>query len=155
MLENVIIDSDNGLSPVRHQAITWTNAVILSIRLLEHISVKFHLKVSLKMSSVWWRPFCPNLDVLTVVISVLYAMPRYIGPYCDDLANEISYYIDNSIGCITVKVRSHCVRVRISFSIRFSFRVRRTVYTESQFLSVFDLILCPQLSRQTSKCDFV
>ena len=54
-----------------------------------------------------------------------------------------------------VKVRSHCVRVRISFSIRFSFRVRRTVYTESEFLSVFDLISCPQLPRQTSKCDFV
>ena len=56
---------------------------------------------------------------------------------------------------IRVKVRSHCVRVRISFSIRFSFRVRRTVYTESEFLSVFDLISCPQLPRQTSKCDFV
>ena len=54
-----------------------------------------------------------------------------------------------------LKVRSHCVRVRIRFSIRFSFRVRRTVYTESEFLSVFDLISCPQLPRQTSKCDFV
>ena len=54
-----------------------------------------------------------------------------------------------------LKVRSHCVRVRISFSVRFSFRVRRTVYIESEFLSVFDLILCPQLPRQTSKCDFV
>ena len=54
-----------------------------------------------------------------------------------------------------LKVRSHCVRVRISFSIRFSFRVRGTVYTESEFLSVFDLISCPQLPRQTSKCDFV
>ena len=52
------------------------------------------------MPFVWWRPFCSNLDVLTVVISVLHAMPRYIGPYydrseCDNLANEISYYIDN------------------------------------------------------------
>ena len=46
---------------------------------------------------------------------------------------------------VRLKVRSHCVRVRISSSIRFSFRVRRTVYTESEFLSVFDLILCPQL----------
>ena len=54
-----------------------------------------------------------------------------------------------------IKVRSHCVRVRISLSIRFSFRVRRTIYTESEFLSVFDLISCPQLPRQTSKCDFV
>ena len=57
--------------------------------------------------------------------------------------------------CRCLKVRSHCVRVRIRFSIRFSFRVRRTVYTESEFLSVFDLISCPQLPRQTSKCDFV
>ena len=64
----------------------------------------------------------------------------------------ISMYIS---GYMRLKVRSHCVRVRISFSIRFSFRVRRTVYTESEFLSVFDLISCPQLPRQTSKCDFV
>ena len=56
---------------------------------------------------------------------------------------------------VRIKVRSHCVRVRIRFSIRFSFRVRRTVYTESEFLSVFDLISCPQLPHQTSKCDFV
>ena len=26
------IGSDNGLSPVRHQAIIWTNAAMLSIR---------------------------------------------------------------------------------------------------------------------------
>ena len=30
----VSIDSDNGLSPVRRQAITWTNAAVLSIGLL-------------------------------------------------------------------------------------------------------------------------
>ena len=29
------IGSDNGSSPVRHQAITWTNAGVLSIGLLE------------------------------------------------------------------------------------------------------------------------
>ena len=67
---------------------------------------------------------------------------------CDGLLLDLTAY-----HCL--KVRSHCVRVRISFSIRFSFRVRRTVYTESEFLSVFDLISCPQLPRQTSKCDFV
>ena len=31
---NIIIDSGNGLSPVRHQAITWTNADLLLIGLL-------------------------------------------------------------------------------------------------------------------------
>ena len=39
-MNQVSIVSGNGLSPVRRQAITWTNADLLSIGLLEQISVK-------------------------------------------------------------------------------------------------------------------
>ena len=34
-LKNGIIGSGNGLSPVRRQAISWTNAALSSIELLE------------------------------------------------------------------------------------------------------------------------
>ena len=66
-----IIDSDNGLSPGRRQAIIWSNAGILSIRTLgrnfsEDLS-EFHTfpftKMYLKMSSVKWRTFCLGLNV--------------------------------------------------------------------------------------------
>ena len=59
----VSIGSGNGLSPVLHQAITQTNADILSIGLLEtnfnEILIDIHdfsfMKMHLKMSSVkWW-----------------------------------------------------------------------------------------------------
>ena len=67
-----IIDSDNGLSPGRRQAIIWTNAGILligplgtnfseiSIEILTFSFKKMHLKVS----SAKWRPFCIGPNVL-------------------------------------------------------------------------------------------
>ena len=67
-----IIGSDNGLSPVRRQAIIWTSAGILLICLLGtnfsemliEISIfsfwKNRVKFSLKR-----RPFCHGLNVLT------------------------------------------------------------------------------------------
>ena len=59
-----IIGSDNGLSPVRRQAIIWTNAWILLIRpsgtnfseILIEIDVFALKKMHLKMSSAKWRP---------------------------------------------------------------------------------------------------
>ena len=67
----VNIGSDNGLSPVRHQAITWTIADLLSFGHRNHISVKFFIehqalfvkKMHLKMSSAKWLPFCLGLNV--------------------------------------------------------------------------------------------
>ena len=65
------IASDNGLSPIRRQAIIWTNAVILLIRpqgtyfseiLFETRKFSFK-KMHLKMSSAKWRPFCLGLNV--------------------------------------------------------------------------------------------
>ena len=69
-----IIGSDNGLSPIRSQAITWTNASLLSIGLprtyfseiwIWILSFSFK-KMQLKMSSAKWRPFCLSLNVLTL-----------------------------------------------------------------------------------------
>ena len=68
-----IIDSDNGLSPVRRQAIIWTNAGMLLIGplgtnfseiLIEILTFSFK-KMRLKVSSAKWRPFCLGLNVLT------------------------------------------------------------------------------------------
>ena len=68
-----IIGSDNGLSPGRRQAITWTNVGILLIgplgtnfseMLIEIFTFSFK-KIHLKMLSGKWRPFCLGLNVLS------------------------------------------------------------------------------------------
>ena len=61
----IIISSDNGLSPDRHQAIICNNAGIMSIGPLgtkpSEISITIHIfsfkKMHLKMSSGKWRPW--------------------------------------------------------------------------------------------------
>ena len=66
------IGSDNGLSPGRRQAITWTNAGILLVgplgtnvsEILSGIQTFSFMKKHLKMSSAKWRPFCLGLNVL-------------------------------------------------------------------------------------------
>ena len=70
-----IIGSDNGLLPSRRQAIIWTNAGILLIRLsgtnfseiLIEIDVFSFKKMHLKMSSAKCGPFCLGLNVVTPV----------------------------------------------------------------------------------------
>ena len=72
--ELTIIVSDNGLSPERRQAIIWTNAGILLIgpygTNFSEISIELlafsFTKMSLKVTSAKWRPFCLGLNVLTV-----------------------------------------------------------------------------------------
>ena len=67
-----IIGSDNGLSPGRRQAITWTNVGILLIgplgTNLSEMLIEIHTfsfkRIHLKMSSGKWRPFCLGLNVL-------------------------------------------------------------------------------------------
>ena len=68
----VLVGSDNGLSPSRHQAIIWTNGGILLIRnlgtnfseILSEIYTVSFKKTHLKMSSGKCRPFCLGLNVL-------------------------------------------------------------------------------------------
>ena len=67
------IGSDNGLSPVRRQAIIWTNPIILSIRpqgtYFDEFSFKIQKfpskKTHLRISSAKWRPFFLDPNVLT------------------------------------------------------------------------------------------
>ena len=64
------IGSDNGSSPVRRQAIIWTNAGILLIGPLgtnfSEILIEIHIfsfkKMHLKTSSAKWRLFCLGLN---------------------------------------------------------------------------------------------
>ena len=67
-----IIVSDNGLSPGRRQAIIWTNTGILLIEpygtnfseiLIAILTFSF-TKMSLKVSSAKWHPFCVCLNEL-------------------------------------------------------------------------------------------
>ena len=74
-VSRVSIGSDNGLSPVRHQAITWNNTHLLSIRPLGtnlcEIGIKTQkcsfMKMHLKISPAKWRPFCPGGDELIML----------------------------------------------------------------------------------------
>ena len=67
------LGSGNGLSPVRRQAITWTNVHLLSIRpfwtnfseILIKIQDFSFMKMHLKMLSANWQPFCPGGDELS------------------------------------------------------------------------------------------
>ena len=68
-----IIGSDNGLSPGRRQAITWTNVHILLIGPIgtnfSEVLIEIHTfsskQIHLKISSGKWRPFCLGLNVLS------------------------------------------------------------------------------------------
>ena len=72
------IDSDNGLSPERRQAITWTNAGLFLIGslgtnfsdMLFGIQTFSFKKMHFKMSSGKWRPFCLGLNELKPAMSL-------------------------------------------------------------------------------------
>ena len=74
-LNCVINGSDNGLSPVRRQALIWINAGILFIGPLgtnfSEISIEMQTflfkKMCLNVSSAKWRPFCLGLNVLNMM----------------------------------------------------------------------------------------
>ena len=71
-LKWVVIGLDNGLSPVRHQNVIWTNAGILLTgpwgtnfsELLIGIQTLSFKKLHLNMSSAKWRLFCLGLNIL-------------------------------------------------------------------------------------------
>ena len=69
-VNRVSIDSDNGLSSIRRQAIIWTNAVFFNRnhRDTSEILIKIQnfsfTKMRLEMSSVKWPPFCSGRDEL-------------------------------------------------------------------------------------------
>ena len=70
LVNQVIFGSDNGLSPVRHQAIIWTNAGILLIRNLgtnfsEILNIQENTfeNVVCEMATILYRPKCANCSV--------------------------------------------------------------------------------------------
>ena len=88
-----IIGSDNGLSPGRRQAITWTKVGILLIgplginfsEMLIEIQTFSLKKIHLKMSSAKWRPFCLGLNVLSNGLAFSYkTLPEPFMPQIDD-----------------------------------------------------------------------
>ena len=78
-----IIVSENGLSPVRRQAIIWTNAGILLIgplrknfsEILIGIETFSFRKMHFKMSSGKWLPLCLGFNVITY-------RPSTAKPHC-------------------------------------------------------------------------
>ena len=73
-----IIGADNGLSPDRRQAITWTNVGKLLIgplgtnfsEMLIEIHTFLFKKIYLKMSSGKWLPFCLGFNVLNMFLAL-------------------------------------------------------------------------------------
>ena len=92
LLNWVIIGSDNGLSPVRRQAIIWTNAGILLIgplgtnfsEILIGIQTFSLKKLHMKTSSAKWRQFCLGLNELIVMTSWHGNSFRSISPLWGD-----------------------------------------------------------------------
>ena len=75
-VSKAIFGSDRGLSPVRRQAIIWTNAGLLSFWILRNKGqwklnrnrIRFTQENNLKMSSVNWRSFSLDFNVLNHTI---------------------------------------------------------------------------------------
>ena len=105
-VNGVSIGSGNGLSPVRRQTITWTNADVLSIWPLRtnfsEIWIEMHnlsfTKMHLKVSSAKWRPFYSGGDELIslrcrVQVRTLYllryAAMAYPGVRSKDHYNDV------------------------------------------------------------------
>ena len=98
-----IIGSDNGLSSDKHQAIIWTNAVILLIGPLgtnfSEISYAILIfpfkKMRLKVSTSKWQKFCLGLNVLR---ELCYTVPALNWPYHNGTTQYIApeHAISNS-----------------------------------------------------------
>ena len=80
-----IIDSDNGLSPARYQAMIWIIAGILLNgppgTIFSEIVIEFHTfpykKVHFKMSSINWLPFTIVLNVLMSLMNIDKCLKKY------------------------------------------------------------------------------
>ena len=98
-MNQVSIGSDNGLSPIQHQAIIHTNAGLFLIgplrtnfsEILIKIQTFWFEKMHLKMSSVKWQPFFPGQDELislfgNILISIRsFELPSYLTSAATDI----------------------------------------------------------------------
>ena len=106
----ISIGSDNGLSPVRRQAIIWTNAGILLIwplgTIFSEILIEIHIfsfkKMGMKILSARWRPFCLGLNVFkhsfTSSLSWLQISTTiFLSDICQSQASVIDCYAASPI----------------------------------------------------------
>ena len=101
MLWLSIIDSDNGLSPGRRQAIMWTNAGILLIgplgtnfsKTLIVIYTFPFKKMHLKLSSGKWRPFCLSLNVLKSLATQFIFLSQHGSSFIDPANKEATRFL--------------------------------------------------------------
>ena len=120
-----IIGSDNGLTPGRRQAITWTNIGILLIgplwtkfnEMLIDIHTFSFKKIHLKMSSGKWRPFCLGLNVFIDKISKL-VQPMTLHqtinkPLPQRPRQNGRHFADDSFKCIFLS-EYYCIFIQIS-----------------------------------------
>ena len=129
----ICISSGNGLSPVRHQAITWTNASLLSIELLgtnlSEIRIgilsfslkKMHLKLSsAKMAAILFRG-----DELK------YRMCRSMVTNCDNMHiafnTQHSHYSDvmSAMGSRITVISIVCSTVQVQVQIKENIKAPR------------------------------
>ena len=89
-VNRVSIGSDNGMSPIRRQAIIETNAGLLSIgplgtnfnEILINIENFSFMKVHPKILSAKWRPFCPGRDKLKWQDSTSMVVSTWLPGWC-------------------------------------------------------------------------
>ena len=100
-----IIGPDNGLSPGRRQAITWTHdGILLTGPLgtnLSEILSKIHTfsfkKMHLKTSSVKWRPFWLGLNVLMITSGITWQRGQWRSVYLTHWDRENGRHLPDDI----------------------------------------------------------
>ena len=157
-LNRVSIGSDNGLSPIRRQAIILTNAGLLSIGPLginfSEISIKIRsfsfMKMHLKLSSAKRRPFCPGGDGLIHVYTTTRSMchgfsgatglialqccPRYLMwnselQFVNSIAFDIVGWYMCCITCDALYDSLRCIHCFSNFDILFTCSMMEIVLT--------------------------
>ena len=137
-VDQVSIGSDNGLSPIRCQAIIGTIARILSIGLIgtnfSDILIKIQnfsvTKTHLKKLSAKWQPFCPGGDELTpwnlvmyvnlwTVLSLLrqwlvtrFSPCHYLIYFILYIINIQKWFFQNKISCVIYKMSMIILRLQ-------------------------------------------
>ena len=161
-MNKVSIGSGNGLSPVRRQAITQTNADILSIGPLRNKlqrnsdrNTKFSfMKMHLKISSAKWCPFCPGEDEFThwplrdeeVILQVSLKTKALVQSTCWSCRIYISL-----LDARGAKTEKRCVNGMFPLGNAFVYRVPLSLLIERKRYGV-DLI--KRLSSKNIKCPF-
>ena len=135
-VNRVSIGWDNGLLPIRRQAIISTNVGLLSIGTLgtnfNEILIKIQnfslTKMHLKISSAKWRPFCPGGDELFVGQNalalnpitdlILYHSEKKIEYICGGLNHIFFFQFFSNLGVVNLET-CLCSRHLTSFATKW------------------------------------